>query len=108
MPHDQNALGVGRNLGESAEHFAVGPVGQPLGRVRDRQPQQLVHFIAGDEVTAVAAGRPVVDDLGAARNRIAHRAQPRAQMRALAGLLEDLAHGGDRFDLARIEFAFRQ
>ena len=108
MPDDQNRLGVGGKLGEPGDGFTVCRVGEPLGSLRNRQPQQLIDFVAGDEGAAVSAGNPVVNDLGAARDWIGHRRQAAAQMCALAGLLEDLPNRSNRFGLTGIELALRQ
>jgi hypothetical protein len=105
VPDDHHRSGVHRALGEPGDQFAVMGVGESFGCVGRREPQQLIDFVTGHEFTALAAGRPVVNDLGAARDRVPHRSQAPSQMRALAGLFEDLPRGRHGFDLAGIEFA---
>jgi hypothetical protein len=71
----------------------------------DGKPFEFVDFRVGAELAANGTRRPVPNLLYAVFQRIADRGEPPTEVRSVAGLFGDLAHGGHGFSFAGIDLA---
>jgi len=93
---------------QAGDHVGVMAVAEPVQRLRQWQPAHRVDLVAGRGLVVRGERGPVVDLLGPAVGQVFHRAQPGAEHRVHAGLLEDLAGRGEQYMLAGLALALGQ
>jgi len=93
---------------QARDHVGVMGVTEPVQRLRQRQPADRVDLVTGRGFAVGAERGPVVDLLGPVVGEVFRRAQPGAEHRTHAGLLEDLPDRGEQHVLARLALALGQ
>jgi hypothetical protein len=104
VPQQDQRHGLARH--QRADHILVMRVAEPAERLTGRQPLHRVDLVVG--LRGIRPCGPVVHPLGLPVDEIGHAAQVRAERGPDAGLLEDLAHRGDRDVLAGLLLSLGQ